>query len=58
MSFLYGSLGLGTGKAVTDLIKARGVEADLRASEAALRKKLAKESKRFEDFRGDESLRT
>ena len=55
------SLGRGTEKAgrptVTDLIKAREAEADLRTSEAALRKKLAEERKRFEDFRRDETLR-
>ena len=34
---------------VIDLIKAR--EANLRASEAALRKELAEERKRFEEFR-------
>jgi len=47
------SLGRGTGKdgrpTVTDLIKAREAEADLRASE--LRRELAEERKRFEDFR-------
>ena len=58
MSFLYGSLGLGTGKAVTDLIKAREAQAELRTSEASLRKELAGERKRFEDFRRDETLRT
>jgi len=55
-------LGLGTGKArrptVTDLIKAREAETDLRASDASLRKELAEERKRFEDFRRDETLRT
>ena len=51
----------GTGKAgrptVTDLIQAREVEANLRISEVALRKELAEERKRFEDFRRDETLR-
>ena len=55
-------MGRGSGKdgrpLVIDLIKAREVEADLRASEAALRKELAEERKRFEDFRREESLRT
>ena len=32
------------------------MEAGLRACEAALRKELAEERKRFEDFRRDESL--
>ena len=56
------SLGRGTGKygrpTVTDLIKAREAEADLRASEDALRKELAEERKRFEDLCRDENLRT
>jgi len=56
------SLGYGTGKAgwptVTDLIIAREAEADVRASETVLRKELAEEPKRFEDFRRDETLRT
>ena len=56
------SLGRGTGKAgrptVTDQIKARKAEADLRASEAALRKELVEERKRFKDFSRDETLRT
>ena len=41
---------------VIDLIKAREAEADLRVSKAAIRKELAEERKRFEDFR-DETLR-
>jgi len=49
------SMGRGLGKdgcpLVIDLIKAREAEAELRASEAALRKKLAEERKRFEKFR-------
>ena len=55
-------LGRGTGNAdrptVTDQIKARKAEADLRASEAALRKELVEERKRFKDFSRDETLRT
>ena len=43
---------------VIDLIKAREAEADLWASEAALRKELVEERKRLEDFRRDETLRT
>jgi len=54
------TLGRGTGKAgrptVTDQIKAREAEAELRASEAALRKELT-ERKRSEDIRRDETLR-
>ena len=50
-------MGRGSGKdgrpLVIDLIKAREAEADLRASEASLRKELAEERKRFEDFRRD-----
>ena len=56
------SMGRGSGKdgrpLVIDKIKKREAEADLRASEAALRKELAEERKRFEDFRGVETLRT
>ena len=56
------SLGRGSGKdgrpLDIDLIKAREAEAELRASEAALRKELAEERIRFEDFRRDETLRT
>jgi hypothetical protein len=55
-------MGPGSGKDsrphVTDLIKAREAEAELRASEAALRKELAEERKRFEEFRRDETVRT
>ena len=58
-------MGRGTGIAgrptVTDLINAREAEADLGASEAALRKELAEECKRFEyreGFRRNETLRT
>ena len=55
-------MGRGSGKdgrpLIIDLIKAREAEDDIQVYEAALRKELAEERKRFEDFRRDETLRT
>ena len=55
-------MGRSTGKddqtTVNYLIKSREAEVNLRGSEATLRRELAEERKRFEDFRRYETVRT